>query len=120
MYIQGFVVPVTMERTDEYVKIAEEFFDIMKEYGALQQIECREVDVPDGQVTDFRRAVALEPQEQVWFSWVVWPDKATADASHEKLMADPRMAKMPEDMPFNTKRMIYGGFEPLVWLGDAT
>lgn len=119
MYVQGFVVPVTKDRTDEYVKMAEEFFLILKDYGALQQIECREADVPDGEVTDFRRAVALEDSEQVWFSWIVWPDRETADASHEKMMADPRMAEMPKDMPFNGKRMIYGGFEPLVWLGEA-
>ena len=119
MYVQGFVVPVTKARTDEYIKIAKDFFEIMRDYGALQHVECREVDVPDGQVTDFRRAVALEEHEQVWFSWVVWPNKATADASHEKLMADPRMEAMGTDMPFNTKTMIYGGFEPLVWLGES-
>ena len=119
MYVQGFVVPVTKDRTDDYVKIANDFFVILQDYGALQQIECREADVPDGEVTDFRRAVALQAGEQVWFSWIVWPDKETADAAHEKLMADPRMEAMNKDMPFNGKRMIYGGFEPLVWLGEA-
>jgi uncharacterized protein YbaA (DUF1428 family) len=119
MYVQGFVVPVTKSRTDEYVKMAEDFFEILKEYGVLHHVECREMDVPDGEVTDFRRAVALEENEEVWFSWLVWPDKATADSSHEKMMADPRMANMPKDMPFNGKRMIHGGFEPLVWLGES-
>lgn len=119
MYVQGFVVPVTKGRTENYVKMAEEFFLIMQDYGVLHHVECREVDVPNGEVTDFRRAVTLQDDEEVWFSWVIWPDKATADAAHEKMMADPRMAEMPKDMPFNGKRMIYGGFEPLVWLGDA-
>ena len=119
MYVQGFVVPVTRDRHDEYVQMAKDFFEILKDFGALQQIECREVDVPDGKVTDFRRAVALEAHEEVWYSWIVWPDKATADDSHEKMMADPRMANMPTDMPFDGKRMIYGGFEPLIWLGES-
>lgn len=119
MYVQGFVVPATTARRDDYIQMAEEFFELLKDYGALQQVECWEVDVPDGTVTDFRRAVALEPQENVLFSWIVWPDKQTADDAHAKMLADPRMANMPEDLPFNGKRMIFGGFEPVVWLGDA-
>ena len=74
----------------------------------------------EGKQTDFRRAVALEPTEKVVFSWVIWPDKATADGAHEKMMTDQRMADMDTaNMPFDGKRMIFGGFEPLVWLGEG-
>lgn len=117
MYIQGFVVPVPADKQDAYRDIAEQFWPIVHDYGALEQVEAWEVDVPDGKQTDFRRAVALEESERVVFSWIVWPDKETADASHEKLMADPRMEAMGTDMPFDGKRMIFGGFEPLVSRG---
>lgn len=73
--------------------------------------------MPDGEQTDFRRAVRLEAGEKVMFSWVVWPDKETADASHDKMTADPRFAELGEEPLFDGKRMIYGGFEPIVWKG---
>lgn len=114
MYIQGFVIPVPADKKSQYQDVAEKFWEIAKDHGALSQVETWEADVPDGQVTDFRRAVALQSGEKVVFSWMTWPDRATAKASHEKMMADPRMKQFGEDMPFDGKRMIYGEFEPLV------
>jgi len=114
MYINGFVVPVPEGKKAEYKDIAEKFWEIAKDYGALSQIEAWESDVKDGKLTDFRRAVNLEPGEKVVFSWMTWPDKAAADASEQKMMADPRMETMAQTMPFDGKRMIFGGFEPLV------
>lgn len=117
MYISGFLVPVPADKKAEYQDIAERFWEIAKDYGALEQVEAWEADVPDGKLTDFRRAVKLAENEKVVFSWVVWPDKATADASHDKMMADQRMDAFGEQMPFDGKRMVYGGFDPLVVRG---
>ncbi len=114
MYINGFIVPVPADKKDAYKEVAEKFWDIVKDYGARSQVEAWEVDVPDGKTTDFRRAVKLEEGEKVVFSWVTWDDKETADASHEKMMADERMKQFETEMPFDGKRMVYGGFEPLV------
>lgn len=114
MYINGFVLAVPEANKDAYAEVARKFWDIAKDYGALAQIEGWEADVPDGKVTDFRRAVALQPGEKVVFAMMTWPDKATADASHEKMMADKRMNDFGEEMPFDGKRMIIGGFDSLV------
>jgi uncharacterized protein YbaA (DUF1428 family) len=114
MYINGFVVPVPEGKKGEYKKTAEQFWEIAKDYGALSQVEAWEADVKDGKLTDFRRAVNLEPGEKVVFSWMTWKDRAAADASHDKMMADPRMKAFGDAMPFDGKRMVFGGFEPLV------
>lgn len=113
MYISGFVVAVPEGNKEAYRELAEKFWPIVQEFGALSQMEAWEADVKDGKVTDFRRAVAAEPGEKIVFSWLTWPDKATADAAHAKMMSDPRMEDMGE-MPFDGKRMIVGGFEPIV------
>ena len=118
MYVQGFVIPVPEGNKEAYREVAEKFWPIVRDYGALSQIECWEADVKDGTTTDFRMAVKAEQGERIVFAWVTWPDRATAEASHEKLMADPRMAEQfgnPDgsDMPFDGKRMIVGGFEAL-------
>jgi uncharacterized protein YbaA (DUF1428 family) len=117
MYIQGFIVPVPADKQDAYRVMAEKFWPIAHDLGAIEHVEAWEADVPDGQQTDFRRAVALGEGEKVVFSWVIWPDKATADASHEKMMSDPRMKEIGSEMPFDGKRMVFGGFEPLVVRG---
>ncbi|MEO6154011.1 MAG: DUF1428 domain-containing protein [Croceibacterium sp.] len=118
MYVQGFVVPVVEGNKDAYRDVANKFWPILKDLGATEQVEVWEADVPDGKQTDFRRAVNLAEGEKVVFSWIVWPDKATADASRDKMMADPRMKEMDmANMPFDTKRMIFGGFESLVTHG---
>ena len=115
MYVQGFVIPVPADKKDEYTAIAVAFWDILKDYGALGQFECWEADVKDGTETDFRRAVNLQAGEQVVFSWITWPDRATADGSHAAMMADPRMENFSLPMPFDGKRMVIGGFEPIFW-----
>lgn len=123
MYVQGFVLAVPEGNKDAYREVAKKFWDIVKDYGCLSQIECWEADIKDGTTTDFRMAVKAEPGEKIVFAWTTWPDRATVDASHEKLMADPRMAEQfgnsdGSDMPFNGKRMIIGGFDPL-FIGEA-
>ena len=119
MYVSGFLLAVPEGNKAAYKKVAEDFWAIAKDYGALSQVECWEVDVPDGKTTDMRMAVKAEPGEKIVFSWVTWPDRETCDGSHEKMMADPRMEAMDQTMPFDGKRMIFGGFEPLVWLGEG-
>ena len=116
MYINGFIVPVPADKKDEYRDVAEKFWEIAKDYGAIEHVEAWEEDVKDGKWTDFRRAVDLKEGEKVVFSWVIWKDKAAADASHETMMADVRMKEF-SDMPFDGKRMVFGGFEPLVVKG---
>jgi uncharacterized protein YbaA (DUF1428 family) len=117
MYINGFVVAVPAANKDAIRKMSEAWWEIAKDYGALEQVESWEADVPDGEQTDFRRAVQLKDGEKVMFSWVIWPDKATADASEDKMMGDPRFEELGDTPLFDGKRMIYGGFEPLVWKG---
>lgn len=108
-YIDGFVTPVAKGVTFEaYREFAAKTVPIMKEYGALRVVDGWGDDVPDGKVTDFKRAVQATEGETVVFSWIEWPDKATRDAGMAKAMADPRMQSA--EMPFDGKRMIYGGF----------
>jgi len=112
MYVDGFIIPVPNAKKDAYLKMAQTAGSIWKEHGALSIVECWGDDVPPGKVTSFPLAVKLEADESVVFSWVTWPDKATRDAGNEKVMADPRM-QVPDDMPFDGKRLIFGGFELL-------
>jgi uncharacterized protein YbaA (DUF1428 family) len=111
-YIDGMVIPVTTSRRDDYRKMTEDWHRLLKEYGAARVVECWGNDVPDGKVTDFKRAVQAEASETVVFTWIEWPSKEARDAGNEKLRTDPR-AKMEGDQPFSLKRMIYGGFEVL-------
>jgi len=115
MYVQGFVLPVPEGNKDAYRQMAEDFWPIVRDYGAVAQIEAWEDDVKDGKQTDFRRAVDAAEGEKIVFSWVLWPDKATCDAGSEKMMQDDRMKTIPDPMPFDGKRMIFGGFSPIVW-----
>ena len=108
-YITGFLTPVKVEDKDRYIKSAEVSAPLFKEYGALEHVETWGVDVPDGETTSFPMAVKKQDGEVVVFSWLKWPDKATADAAWQKMMEDPRMKDM--DMPFDGKRMMWGGFE---------
>ncbi|RXZ65992.1 DUF1428 domain-containing protein [Pelagerythrobacter rhizovicinus] len=114
MYISGFVLAVPERNKEAFRKVSEGWWEIAKDYGALEHAENWESDVPDGERTDFRRAVDLQEGEKVVFSWVIWPDKETADASHERMTADPRMAKLGDEPLLDPKRMIYGNFESLV------
>lgn len=112
-YVNGFVLAVPEESKQAYIEIAEKFWTLASEFGALSQVECWEVDVKDGHTTDFRRATKAQEGEKIVFSWVTWPDRETAEAADKKMMEDSRMAEFGE-MPFDGKRMIYGGFEPVV------
>lgn len=109
-YFQGFVIPVKAENKEAYRAMATKAAPAFAEYGAIQTVECWEEDVPDGKLTDLRRAVKAEPGENIVYSWIWWPDKATCDAASEKIMADERM-KPEGELPFDAQRMIYAGFE---------
>lgn len=112
-YIDGFVTPVAAGTSKEaYRAFAGKMAPVLKEHGAIRVVEAWGDDVPDGKVTDFRRAVQAEGGETVVFSWIEWPDKPTRDAGMAKVMEDPRMHAEP--MPFDGKRLIYGGFEAIV------
>lgn len=113
-YVEGFVVAVPAENKEAYREMALKAASLFKEFGATRVIECWADDVPEGSVTDFRMAVQAEDHEEVVFSWIEYPSKAVRDAANEKLMTDPRMKALGETMPFDGKRMIYGGFQPIV------
>jgi uncharacterized protein YbaA (DUF1428 family) len=110
-YIDGFLLPVPAANREKYIEVSKGYADYVKKLGALEVKEWWGNDVPDGKLTSFPMSVKLEEGEVVVFSWVMWPDKATRDAANEKMMNDPDMANIP--MPFDGKRMMYGGFEPL-------
>jgi uncharacterized protein YbaA (DUF1428 family) len=107
-YIDGFLLPVPAANREKYVALSKGYTDYVKKLGALDVKEWWGNDVPDGKLTSFPMAVKLEEGEVVVFSWVLWPDKATRDAANETMVNDPEMANMA--MPFDGKRMMYGGF----------
>jgi uncharacterized protein YbaA (DUF1428 family) len=113
-YIEGFIVPVPEANKDSYRKSAADAAPIFKEFGVGRHIEAWDSDVPEGKVTDFRKAVDAKPDEKVVFSWFEYPDKATRDAANEKMRSDERMKEFGANMPFDGKRMIFGGFDPIV------
>jgi uncharacterized protein YbaA (DUF1428 family) len=112
-YVDGFVAAVPTANREAYIAHARKAAPLFKEFGATRVAECWGNDVPRGQQTDFFRAVEAKEDEVVVFSWVEWPSKAARDAGWEKLMADPRMQPGANPMPFDGKRLIYGGFEML-------
>lgn len=111
-YTQGFLIPVPTAKKQAYIDLAEASGAVFIEYGALRIVENWGENLPDGKVTDFNRAVKAKDGEAVVFSWMEWPDKATCDAAAEKMQDDERWKDMG-DMPFDGKRMIYAGFEPI-------
>lgn len=113
-YVEGFVVAVPAANKEAYRKHAEEASHLFKEFGATRFVECWGDDVPNGKVTDFRGAVKAKDDEVVVFSWLEYPSKEVRDAANEKMMSDPRMKAMGEEMPFDGKRMIFGGFVPIL------
>jgi uncharacterized protein YbaA (DUF1428 family) len=113
-YIDGFVLAVPDAKRETYIRYAAEAARVFREYGALQVVECWGDDVPEGQLTSFPLAVKRGPGESVVFAWIAWPDKATRDAAHPKVAADPRSQAFMNAMPFDGKRMIYGGFQMVV------
>jgi uncharacterized protein YbaA (DUF1428 family) len=114
-YIDGFVIPAPTADRAKFIDHAERMDKMFLDLGALRVVEAWADDVPAGKVTDFQRAVQLTADETVVFSWVEWPDKATRDAAMDKMKDDEAM--MAEPMPFDGKRMIFGGFTPVVDLG---
>jgi uncharacterized protein YbaA (DUF1428 family) len=112
-YIDGFVVPVPLDKKDAYREMAARAAPIFQEYGVTQIVECWGDDLKHGETTDFYRAVKAEEGENVVFSWMTWPSKAARDEAWPKLMEDARM-KPEGDMPFDGKRMFFGGFEVIL------
>ena len=108
-YVDGFVIAVPNANRESFIKHAQTFDAIFMEFGATRVLECWGDDVPQGKLTDFRRAVQATGEETVVFSWIEWPDKATADACMGTMESDPRWKEMT--MPFDGKRMMFGGFE---------
>lgn len=117
-YIDGFVIAVPTANKDKFIQHANHADGMFIEYGALRVIECWGDDVPAGTLTDFRKAVQATEDESVVFSWIEWPDKATRDAAFARMMdpanVDPRLDPAKNAMPFDGKRMIFGGFAPVV------
>ncbi|AKQ68437.1 hypothetical protein A176_005349 [Myxococcus hansupus] len=111
-YIDGFVCAVPAANKDAYLKVVVAAAPLYKEFGATRYVENWGEDVPEGKITDLRRAVKAQPDEAIVFSWVEYPDKATRDEANEKAFSDPRMQALGEQIPFDGKRMIYGGFVP--------
>lgn len=117
-YVDGFVIAVPTANRQRFVEHAKLGDPVFMELGALRVIECWGDDVPAGTLTDFRRAVQAKDDETVVFSWIEWPDKATRDAAMARMSdpanPDPRVDPEKNPFPFDGKRMIYGGFAPLV------
>jgi uncharacterized protein YbaA (DUF1428 family) len=115
-YVDGFVVAVPKERIEDYKALARRAGEVWKEYGALAFVECVGDDVPYGELTSFPRAVQAKDDEVVVFSWIVYESREQRDAVNAKVMADPRLKADMSDMPFDGKRMIYGGFKTFLEL----
>ncbi|MFO1087145.1 MAG: DUF1428 domain-containing protein [Reyranellaceae bacterium] len=113
-YVDGFVLAVPTSNRDTFRKHAEMAAPIFKEHGAVKVVECWGDDVPDGKLTSFPMAVQKKDDETVVFSWIVWPSRQARDEGMKKVMADPRVQANVNPMPFDGKRMIFGGFEVLV------
>ena len=113
-YVDGFVAAVPTANKQKFIDHAQKGDSMFVEAGAIRVVECWGDDVPEGSVTDFRRAVKAEDDETVIFSWIEWPDKATRDEGMQKVMDDPRMQPDENPMPFDGKRLVYGGFSPIV------
>ena len=118
-YIDGYVIAVPTQNKQKFIEQARRSDSVFIEYGATRVNECWGDDVKDGKLTDFRRAVQAKDDEAVVFSWIEWPDKATRDSAMPKVMNDPRLNPQSNPMPFDGKRMIFGGFSPVVQLGTG-
>jgi uncharacterized protein YbaA (DUF1428 family) len=120
-YVDGFVVPVPKRNLKTYRRVATAAGKIWREHGAVDYWECVADDVKPGKVTSFPQSVKLKSGETVLFSWIVFKSRAHRDRVNAKVIADPRVAKMMDDksMPFDGRRMIYGGFKSLVRLPQA-
>ena len=127
-YIDGFVIAVPTANKQKFIDHAKLGDSVFIELGATRILECWGDDVKDGKLTDFRRAVQATDDETVVFSWIEWPDKATRDTAMAKMMemmsdpskTDPRMDPKTNPMPFDGKRLINGGFVPVVEVGSQS
>ena len=115
-YVDGFVIAVPKAKVEAYREMARLGGQVWMEYGALSYVECLGDDVPYGELTSFPRAVQATEDEVVVFSWITYRDKAARDEIMAKVMADERLKAYMTDMPFDGKRMIFGGFEAFVEL----
>ena len=112
-YVDGFLLAVPTANRDTYKSFAQTFASYFKELGAINTVECWGDDIPAGEITSFAKAVKCKDNETVVFSWTVWPSKQVRDAAWGKMTKDPRFDPEINPMPFDGKRMIYGGFAPL-------
>ena len=112
-YVDGFVLPLPKANFEQYRDMAAKCGAIWREHGALEYRECIADDVKPGKLTSFPKSVNLESEETVIFSWIIYNSRAHRDEVNDKVMNDPRMKEMmsPETMPFDGKRLIYGGFD---------
>ena len=117
-YFEGFLVPVPENAREDYRKHAADAAPIFHDIGVQRHFEAWDSDVPEGKVTDFRKAVDAKPDEKVVFSWFEYPDRATRDSANQKIMSDERMKALGTDMPFDGKRMVVGGFKAIVEEGS--
>ena len=110
-YVDGFVAAVPTANREAFRTHAETAAAVFKELGALKVVDCWGDDVPEGEVTSFPMAVKRNEDESVVFGWIIWPSREVRDAGMQKAMEDPRMQPDRNPMPFDGKRLIYGGFE---------
>lgn len=114
MYVDGFLVPVPKARLEEYKEFSTKASKMWKDRGAISYVEAVADDVKRGEVTDFQRSVNLKDDEVVVFSWITYASKEERDRINKEIMDDPKVAEDMKDMPFDGKRMIMGGFKPIV------
>ena len=115
-YVDGFVLPVPKKNLAAYRRLARKAGKVWREHGALEYRECVADDVQPGKLTSFPQSVKLKPDETVIFAWIVYKSRAQRDRVNKKVMADPRLAEMadPKSLPFDGKRMFWGGFKTMV------
>jgi uncharacterized protein YbaA (DUF1428 family) len=113
-YVEGFVLAVPTRNKAAYAKLAKlGWTKMFRDLGAIRQVEAWADDVPKGKWTDFHRSVKAKKTESVVFAWIEWPSRKVRDAAMKKMMSDPKFQQMFKEMPFDGKRMIFGGFKPI-------
>jgi uncharacterized protein YbaA (DUF1428 family) len=113
-YVDGFLIAVPKDKMDAYREMAAMGEKVWRKHGAIEYVECFGDDTPYGELTSFPRAVQAKDDEVVVFSWIVYPSKEVRDACNKKIMSDPDMQWDADKMPFDGKRMIFGGFVPFL------
>jgi uncharacterized protein YbaA (DUF1428 family) len=115
-YVDGFLLAVPKDKLEAYKELARLAGTVWKDHGALSYVECTADDVPYGELTSFPRAVQAKEDEIVIFAWITYESRQARDVINRKVMADPRLSGDPSDMPFDGKRMIFGGFQSFISL----